>query len=243
MARLSLRKKKPALEKPDHSALMEADPYAFASAHRRLAWVLKLLAVSHVAVLGIAAALASGFWVLLPLKEVVPMLVRADPADDRVYRIEPISRDVEGFSLLLESAARRFVKLVLEIDPVSQRDRLDEAFAMADGEYRAKFIRERIDTGALDDAIEGGLNRSVVVESAQRLSGREGVFTYAVDFVQIDERRGREIGRKPLRAYLSITTRPLEARGEDRFENPLGFTVLDLALKEKSAPGAEASLQ
>ena len=242
MAGLSLRKKTD-LTKPDHSAVREADPFAFQASHRRQG---RLLGISAGINMGLAfAVIAQALTIhgLAPLKTVEVALVRADPADDRIYRIEPIGREVDGFDLLMEASVRRYVKLMLEVDAVSQKDRWLEAEAMTDPSFVEKFSRER--TPAVEEAVKRGLNRSIVVESAQRLSERDGVFAYAVDFVQIDERAGGEAGRKPLRAYLSVTTRPQEAREKDRFENPLGFTVLDLVLKEKSAPAPaeEASLR
>ena len=226
------------VKKPDHSATRKADPYAFEASHKRLAWLLRLSVTGNGALAAAVISLAAAVWTLAPQKTVEVALLRADPSDNRVYRVEPISREVDGFDLLMEYMARRFVKLVLEIDPVSQKDRFDEAFAMAGRGYRERFIRERIDSGELDDAIGSRLNRSIAVESAQRLSERDGVFAYAVDFVQIDERRGKEIGRKPLRAYLSMTARPHEAREKDKFTNPLGILVLDLVLKEKGTEEA-----
>lgn len=220
---------------PDHSALASADPYAFRSAHRRLAWTLRLSAVANVVLVAAVIALSSTIHALLPLRRTEVALLRADPADDRVYRVEPIARDVDGFDLLLEATARRYVKLLLEIDPVSQNDRFREAMSLTASEFRSRFIRERIDSGELDDAIASGLNRSVAVESADRIASRGDEYSFAVDFVQVDRRGGAVIDERPLRAYLSIATRPHEAGSADRFTNPLGLRVTDLVLKSKSA--------
>lgn len=219
---------------PDHAALASADPYAFRAAHRRLAWTLRLSAVANVVLVAAVIALASAIYALLPLRRTEVALPRADPADDRVYRVEPISRGVDGFDLLLEATARRYVKLLLEIDPVSQNDRFREAMSLTAPEFRGRFIRERIDSGELDAAIGSGLNRSVVVESADRIASRGDEFSFAVDFVQVDRRVGDVIDERPLRAYLSITTRPHEVGEADRFTNPLGLRVTDLVLKSKS---------
>lgn len=78
-------------------------------------------------------------------------------------------------------------------------------------------------------------SRRVYVETADRLASFDDDYKLAVDFVQVDERNGREVGRKALRAYLSMTTRPQTVGPEDRFSNPLGITVLQMTLKEKKA--------
>lgn len=222
---------------PDHSAFRAADPYAFHVVHARQAWLLRL-AVVMIVVLGASAGfLASMIPVLVPLKEVRLALLRMDPADDRLYRVEPITKEVAGFDLLMEQIARRYVRLLLEIDPVSQKERFREAFAMTGKGYFERFKHERLDSGELDDAIASGLNRSIAVESAERISERGGIYVYAVDFIQEDHRDGRLIERKPVRAYLSITMRPHEVREAEKFENPLGFRVLDLSLKTKPNRG------
>ena len=218
---------------PDHRAIRAADPYAFQVMHARLAWLLRLSVAVNIVQLVLVIGLGSILLHLAPLKEVRVALLRADPADDRIYRVEPLARGVDGFDLAIEFAVRRYVRLLLEIDPVSQRARLREALAMTGAAYAARFRSEWIDSGRLDDAIEGGLNRSIVVESAARVSARDGVFMYAVDLRRIDRRGGRIVEEKPLRAYLNITTRPHEVREAEKFENPLGFRVLDLRLKSK----------
>ena len=245
MAWLNLRKKRVARvdlqKKPGHAALRDADPYAFQASHRRLGWVFRASVILNVAASAVISAQLGLIIQMFPLKQVVPMLIRADADDDRIVRVEPIGPGVDGFDLLLETQVRRFVKLLLEIDPVSVEAHFAEVVPMTGDEFYKKFKKERMDSGELDKALDSGLNRSIVVESAQRLDEYEGVMKYVVDFLQIDKRGGKLIEERPLRAYLSVTTRPREVRAEDRYVNPLGFTVLDMSLKEKSAPSARAA--
>lgn len=216
-----------------HAAVADADPYGFAVSHRRLAWLLRLSVVVNVGLLASVVVQANAIGALVPLKTTEVALVRGFEPDDKLYQIEPISEDVQGFDLLLESMARRYVRLVLEIDPVTEGERRAEAARMSDGGFWRGFRRDRIDTKERSDALADGMVRHIVVDDATRLVSFDDDYKLAVDFTQIDERRGQEVGRKALRAYLSMTTRPQSVTAEDRFSNPLGITVLQFVLKER----------
>lgn len=223
---------------PDHSALRANDPYAFAAVHARLAWLLRLSVMTNVTLGAVVVVLAGAFSSLVPLKEVRPMFIRTDSAEDRVYRVEPLQQSVKGFDLVLETMAKRYVRLLLEIDSASQPARFNEAFAMTDRAFFDRFKKERLDSGDLDKALTSGLVRRVQIETADRLAnpvleGR-GTYTYAVNFVQTDQRGGEVIERKLLTAYLQVRTSPFEAKASDLYENPLGVRVMDLTLKERS---------
>ncbi|NQV48712.1 MAG: hypothetical protein HQ504_13155 [Rhodospirillaceae bacterium] len=216
-----------------HGPVAVADPYSFQVSHLRMAWLLRLSTGTNV-VLGACLVMAlSALTTLLPLKTTEIALVRSDPMDNRLYRIEPIKQSVGGFDLLMESMARRYVRNLLEIDTVTQTERFREAFRMTDREFFERFRQERIDTDAVQDALDSGLTRSITVESVDRLQAFGGTYKYAVDFVQTDVRRGVHVETRKLRAYLNITTRPQEVIDADKYENPLGIIVLDLILKER----------
>ncbi len=93
------------------------------------------------------------------------------------------------------------------------------------------FGKERFK--AIEKALDAGLNRSIVVESADLVARRNGVSRYAVDFVQTDDRKGERIETKKLRAYLAVTAQPQTVQKSEQYENPAGFRVIDLALKER----------
>src|SRR3546814_10922458 len=60
---------------------------------------------------------------MLPLKTTVIALVRVNSNDDKVYRIEPLTQRTDGFDLVVESAAKQYVRDLLEIDPITQEMR------------------------------------------------------------------------------------------------------------------------
>jgi type IV secretion system protein VirB8 len=217
-----------------HASAVAADPYSYRTAHRRLAWLFRLSVMTNVGLIAAVVVLANAVAALVPLKTTEVALVRGYEPDDKLYQIEPISEDVDGFDLYLESMARRYVRLVLEIDPVTETNRRREAARMTDRDFWKDLRRARIDTEERAAALEDGLVRRIHVETASRLASFEDDYKLAVDFIQVDKRRGKEVGRKALRAYLSMTTRPQSVGPEDRFSNPLGITVLQMTLREKS---------
>ncbi|NMM46492.1 hypothetical protein HH303_18520 [Rhodospirillaceae bacterium KN72] len=229
------RRRRSAEEPPRHEAVRRADPYSFEVAHRRLAWMLRISAGTNVVLgLGLCTALTA-LSHLFPLKTTEIALVRNDSVSNQLIRIEPISEDVDGFALLMEQKARWYVRALLEIDAVTQTERLRQAFVMTDDKFYEAFKKERIDSGAIQDAINSGLTRSITVESVDLIeSYDDNKRKYAVDLVQTDTRRGDVVETKKIRAYLAMTTRPHTVREADRFENPLGITVLDLSLKERA---------
>lgn len=217
-----------------HAPVALADPYSFQVSHRRLAWLLRISVGLNIVMASALTVSLSAFSTLLPLKTTEIALVRSDSADNRLYRIEPIGKTVQGFDLVMESAARRYVRLLLEIDEVTQTERFREAFRMTDKVFYERFRKERIDTKAVQQALNSGLTRSITVESVDRIEAFGNTHKYAVDFVQTDERRGEVVEKRRLRAYLNMTTRPQEVREGDKYENPLGIKVLDLVLKERA---------
>ncbi|MEW5728050.1 MAG: VirB8/TrbF family protein [Pseudomonadota bacterium] len=223
----------------NHDGVRAADPYAFEAAHRRLAWQFRLSVMVIVALCAVVVIQASSVAELVPCQKVQMGLLRIEPRDDRAVKVDPaslvrvlpITRDTPGFDLMMESFVRRYTRLLLEIDRVSQDDRMREANLYSDADWWKRFIRER--KKEIDDAIASGLNRSIVVESADRISMRDGIGRYAVDLVQIDSRDGKTVETKHLRAYVAVTSRPHTVRESEKFENPLGLRVLDLAKKER----------
>ena len=222
----------PQAKDSDHKPWLD-DPHLYMAMHRRLAWGLRLSVMINVGLIALAIVLGSAISVMMPLKEIRIALLRVDSEDKRVYRVEPISKEVNGYDLLFEQFAERYVRLLLEIDGISQTDRFQEAWIYTSDEYYNKFDEERLSTGEIDKAIASGLNRSIVIESTDLISERDDVRRYAVDFQQIDSRKGKEIERKKLRAYLAIETKPHKAEEGEQFDNPHGFRVLDMSIKEK----------
>ncbi|SDR45119.1 VirB8/TrbF family protein [Pseudovibrio sp. Tun.PSC04-5.I4] len=214
-----------------HKAVLEADPFAYQSSHRRLVLLFRIAVGYGVAATVIAVLLAQAVSVLVPLKTTQIALLRVDPADDRIYRVEPISVEVDGFELMLEKMARRYVAQILAIDPISQATRFQEVALYSDQDFYREFLKEN--EGRINEAIEDGLNRSITIESANQVDAYGGIYQYAVDFIQTDRIGRQKPEQAKLRAYLELTTRPQEVTTVERFENPLGIRILKLAVQER----------
>ncbi len=245
MRRRPPRRVEPSLQAPavpavvNHDGVREADPYGYEAAHRRMAWLLRLSVMINVALASVAVIEGSAIAELVPLQKLKLGLVRIEPSTDRVVkvdpaslvRIEPIIKDTPGYDLLMDSYVRRYVRVLLEIDKLSQDSRMHEANINSDRDFWVKFIRERY--SEIKKAIQTGLVRSIVVTNSERISRRNNIDIYAVDFTQTDQREGKTVEVKNLRAYLSVTTRPRTVPLSEKYENPAGFTTIDLVLKER----------
>ncbi|MBN2752329.1 MAG: hypothetical protein JXQ84_06440 [Rhodospirillaceae bacterium] len=223
----------------NHDSVRDADPYAFDVAHRRLAWMFRLSVMMNVSLGVVVIVLASAISTLVPLKTTQIALLRIEPSTDRVVqvdpatrvRIEPITKNVKGFDLLMESFARRYVTLVKPMDTVSQASRMTEARGFSDKDFWETFAKERLTE--YEAAVKTGLTRSVTIETAERLPTRGPKRLYAVDFTQTDHRSGKEKTSLALRAYLTVTTREQTVRDDERYENPLGIRVLGMSVQPR----------
>ena len=96
--------------------------------------------------------------------------------------------------------------------------------------YKKKYL----DSGKVKKAINSGLNRSITVESVNKIETFGTTHKLAVDFIQTDERSGEIIEVEKLRAYLNITTTVQKALSvAEKYENPLGITIIDFVIKER----------
>jgi len=217
----------------DHSPVMEADPYRWEVSHRRLIFLFRVSVGANIVFLATLVSQNETMQTMAESYEPKIALVREMEKSDKLYRIEPFSEEMDGFDNFIEGKAKRYVRLMLEIDNITQTERFNEAFRMTDMEYYKRFRKDRIDSGAIRSFLDEKGVRSITVESIERLDTKDDVYKYVVDFIQTDTFPGKKPDIKEARAYLSLTMRPQEVTQADKYENPFGVTVLDMALKEK----------
>ncbi|MHA7777199.1 VirB8/TrbF family protein [Roseibium sp. M-1] len=238
MAILTLSRSDPALDpeispEPKHANVLAADPFAYKTAHRRMAWLLRLSVGMNVALAICVVASIQALVSLVPLKETEIALLRADPSDDRIYRVEPISVEVDGFELMLEKLARRYVHQLLTIDDTTQNTRFKEVRTYSDPAFFNTYVKTN--KTIIEEAIEDGLNRSITIKGAYQVDAYDGVYLYVVEFLQTDRIGREQPKRRHLRAFLEMTPRPHDVTAAERFENPLGIRVLGLSIKEQAS--------
>lgn len=224
----------PSPELDRHHAVINADPYSFQVSHRRLAWMLRMSAMTNVGLLLLLIVAINLIAEMLPLKTTEFVFLREQTADNRVYRVEPISRNVPGFDVMMEGMARRFVWECLSVDPVSQGERMRWCARISEAKFWERFTDDH--KKRVDDMVGSRITRSIELESAERLQTAGNVYKYVVDFVQTDEQRGKLIEKTRLRAFLNLTQRPQSVREADKYENPHGVTVLDISVQKRPNP-------
>lgn len=217
-----------------HAAVAIADPFAFEASHKRLAWMFRLSAGGNIAQLFAIVVLVNVIAGMVPLKEKIPLLIRPVTDDQLRFRIEPATEDVKGFDVELEGTARRYVKMLLEIDAVSQEARQREVSKMSERKLWNTFHSEWIESGKISDAIKEGRDREIKIESANRIYSSDNKYRFAVDFTRIDKIKGKRVGDPvKLRAYLSMVSVPTVVSLEDKYTNPFGIVVTDLSLRSR----------
>lgn len=218
---------------PKHANILAADPFAYKTAHRRLAWLLRLSVAMNIALIACVVVSIQALVSLVPLKETQIALLRADPSDDRIYRVEPISVDVDGFELMLEKLARRYVRQILTIDATTQNTRFEEVRTYSDAAFFNAYLEAN--KSLIEAGLEDGLNRSITIKGAHQVDAYDGVYLYVVEFLQSDQIGREKPKRRHLRAFLEMTPRPHDVTTAERFENPLGIRVLDMSIKEQAS--------
>ena len=223
---------------PDHSRVRTLDPFSFAVAHRRLAWCFRLSVITNVMLCCVVIITSTAFLSVFPLKEVRFAFLREEMDSNRVLRIEPVSKNIKGYEVLLESKAREFVTLILPIDEITEPERYNKAFKMATGDFYEAFKRDRLDSGFLSEAKKSGLNRSIRIEAVdvRRNPANSETHLVSVDVMQIDRFGNAEKSQqKPLRVFLEMSALPQSVPESELYTNPLGIVVLNMTIKERTS--------
>ncbi len=219
-----------------HQSFSVANPYDFQAIYKRLGWLLRISMMGNIAFIIAILVLSMTIYEAYPLKRVEIALVERVPATNQLLRIQPLSKDIDGFNILLEATASRFVKNLLEIDTITQKGRYNEAFAMMDSKPYKEFKQSRIDNKAVDEFITQGLTRAINVESCDNVAGaNRGVYKYSCEFTQTDTKNLNKaiISQKLLRAYIAFELHSNEVIEQNKYQNPLGIFVIDFTLKER----------
>ena len=218
---------------PDHSAVRAVDPFDFQVAHKRLVMCFRISAMLNVAMGMAVCALVAALLAMMPLKEIRPALIMADSRDNMVYSVAPISPETNGFDLVLETLVRGFVVNALSIDPLSSDFRAAKASAVMSDVYQKKYLKTFVSNGWLQDVMDSGLIRSIIIESTNHIDNPSASdHLLSVDYIQTDTRDNVELERKRMRAFLKLAQRPQIVKKSEIYNNPLGIFVLDMTIKE-----------
>lgn len=225
---------KPDLEGKNNFKPWLRDPYQFQSLFTRVSAMLRISIALNIALCLVIVVLGTTISVLLPLKDTEFVVVKIIDGKEKMITIEPTTDRADSFDLVVEKLALEYPKLLLEIDPISQNQRFSKAWIFTSSGFHDEFYKTRIANGAIQEAMDDGINRSIISESAEEIERLEdGTRKIAVDIIQIDERKGKEIERKKLRVYLSIAVKKHLVTEKDKLNNPYGLFVTGMSIKEK----------
>jgi len=215
------------------------EPHSTGQAYRIAIWTTRILAVvcvaEGIAILGLGVLTAS----LFPLKEVVPMFVTTGDSKDRVVKVEPFAVGMHGFDLLSETMARRYIELRETIDLQSEVGRWQEV-AMLSGpdvfnEFKALMSRDNKNS-PFEKMKAERLTRAVKVRAVNLVyppAPAAPFAVYQVEWEAVDARLSQEIERRVWVSSLSVAFQQREVRYEDRYMNPVGFTVTGYSVAKK----------
>ena len=120
---------------------------------------------------------------------------------------------------------------MLSIDPVTQKERFSFGLRYSTDAYGKKYIKQFVESGLIQKIIDAQVTRDIRIISTEHLKSFGRDYKLAVGFDQIDMKKGKEIERKSLVAYLSMTAVGSSVREHEKYENPLGIRVTDMAIK------------
>lgn len=199
---------------------------------RRYLWTARAYAIALYLSLVVNFALAGALFMVLPLKEVQPMLVTFYPQSNQVVKIEPFEAETPGFAVMTEKMIREYVQFREEIlnDNKVMQERYNEYISRrtTQGEYR-NFV----ETGrARFEEFRARRFTRYVDVTAVTPQGKTN--TFVVEYETVDkDYMDNEVERTTWLATISISFVPQEVTYKDRFLNPLGFTVTSYSTRQK----------
>ncbi len=244
--RLPTKAKPQKMDLVNHDHIHEADPYSAEVHATRVAWYLRLSVMMNVAFGFAVISLVLLLGKMMPLQRTVPVLLTLNPAlqtPEVVKALEnvrafPLEENVPSYDLIMEAFARRWAQLVLEVDNVSQGERLKRAAAVTTDDVWNRIQAEFYDD--YEEAINRGLNRSVAIESSSlfsRFKNKQGetVSKYTLVMTFNDDLKGKPYKNYRRFLFLDVVSRPKAVPKDQKFENPAGLIVIDYSLKKRNS--------
>lgn len=201
-------------------------------AYRVQKWTNRVLAVAVVFLSLVTMALAAVVVTLFPLKEVQPMLLTLSDRTEQVVRIEPLQVGAESWRLISEKMAREYVVKRETIDLQTEVERWQQVAFLSSVSVWQEFeglMGRHNSSSPFERAKRERLTRAINIISASMLNARQ----LQVEFERIDYRAGQEEGRSQWVATMTIGFLPREVKYDQRYMNPVGFTVLAYGIQER----------
>lgn len=201
--------------------------------YRLLIWVSRILSCGFIA--GIFMNIISGVVILnlFPLKQVCPFFITLTPKSDQIVKVEPLEIETEGFDIMSESLAKTYVKLRETFDFQTEQYRWDQVYWFSSSEIFENFktLINDNDRDIYGERKARKLQRDVIILSVSTLSKNPRILQ--VEWQSRDHIEGKELAKKNWISTLNISYEAQRIKFEDRYMNPLGFTVSAYGVSEK----------
>jgi type IV secretion system protein VirB8 len=192
---------------------------------RRHLWTARAFAMGMFFSLLLNVVLGFAISSLAPLKSVEPMLVTFKERSDQIVKIEPFTRGTTGFELMTETMVRDYVlyREEIAVDEAEMRRRWGGEGVIAhrsDPEEYQRFVAGML--GKYDDLRQKRISRTVNIRSVSKIA--DGY--WQVEFSTTDfDALNKKISENNWVASMTVGYVSREVTWDDRYMNPLGFTV------------------
>lgn len=172
---------------------------------------------------------------LLPLYKVVPVFVQFSDKSDQVVRIEPPTGRIPSIAILTEANVRDYVKQRNEISPDANEtiDRWGGKIRIMSSEsvYNT-FMAET--KPVYEEIRAGNFTRQIEIKSVLRTTPGY----YQVEFVAYDHKQGTGLSdandtKSSWIAQMRVSYESKQVSLDQRFLNPLGFTITEYSVAKK----------
>lgn len=195
-----------------------------------------------IAILGISLALNVVLSVsvlqLLPLYRVVPFFVTFSDKADQIVRIEPPTGKIDSLDLMTQKEVESYItkRYTISNDPQETIDRW-QAHVMRRSSQSVSQDFETETKPVYAQLTDRRMTRSVEVLAVSKADQRG---LWRVEFMVTDRRLGTGLtdGGEEKRTFIAqmrIANLPQNVAYNDRFLNPLGFTVIEYSVAAKRA--------
>ena len=176
---------------------------------------------------------------LFPLKQVVPFFITLTPKSEQIVKIESMETEEQGFEVMTESLSQNYVKIRETLDFQTELHRWKQVYWFSSFEIFENFrvLMNKDQDGVYETRKRKKLYRDVIILSVSTLSKNPRIVQ--VEWQGKDYQEGGEIYKKNWISTLSISYDPQHVKFEDRYMNPLGFTVRDYGVSEKNGEEKE----
>lgn len=203
---------------------------------RRAWWVARVFAVISIVSMMLNGVLAWAIVGLTPLKHVEPVLLTFANKSEQIVKIEPLMRGSKAADLAAEALAREYViyRATVVRDENEQFRRWGNTGYIGRRTTAEEFNRfVNVARAAYEDMRQQGITREVITPVSVKIA--EGYYT--VDYETIDrDATEREVARLYWTASLTVEWLPQMVSFDDRYVNPLGFTVTNYSVAQRSTP-------